>query len=296
MGLKLRKNKTPKRQPSLNNSSRPSFSYYSAENQASKTGQGTRRRSETLAIRDYRQFVRRVPTIVSMAVIFIAVVFSTTLTITPQVRFANEQSPYRDITDYQMMLRELMSSSLLNRSKLTINATKFENNILATFPEIDAARIVLPIIGRRPSITLHIRRPALLLTTKTNALILDNTGKAVSEVNQLPSSVVSGLLSLQDDSGLEVYLGDQAVTTETVAFIDNVRKQLEDKKMIIEKLVLPAVVNELDIYIRDLPYRLKADVSGNARSQIGAFLAAKDNGIKPSEYIDVRVEEKVFYK
>ena len=115
-------------------------------------------------------------------------------------------------------------------------------------------------------------------------------------LKQLASSAVTGLLTVQDESGLEVHAGDQAVTSETVNFIDNVRRQLSDKKLAIDRLVLPAIANEVDIYIKGLPYRVKADVSGDARLQIGAFLATKESGVNPGEYMDVRVEEKVFYK
>ncbi len=274
---------------------RPAYSYYAADTTKTE-GQGRREGPSVSKAGRWKQRLRSIPTIIAALTILAAIVYSTTLTTTPRVHFAGPASPYRSTGDYQAIMGKYSSQSLLNRSKLTVDAGKLEAYALATFPEIDAARIVLPIMGRRPALTLHIRTPALLLTTKTSALVLDSSGKAVSDTKQLASSAVAGLLTVQDESGLEVHAGDQAVTSETVSFIDNARRQLSDKSLTVDRLVLPTIANEVDIYIKGLPYRIKADVSGDARLQIGAFLATRESGVNPSEYMDVRVEEKVFYK
>ncbi len=271
-----------------------SFSYYSAD----KTPQPGRVERKRISGHTGLKRLRMIPTFIALAAIFLSIVYSTTLTTTPKVLFAGDSSPYRSAAEYQKLASKILQRSLLSRSKLTINTDRVNENMLTEAPELDAAKLVLPIIGRRPTITLHARVPSLILTTKTNAFILDSTGKAVSDTRQLPSSTREGLLTLQDESGLELRIGDQALTSETVNFILNVQSQLSDKKLTINRLSLPATPNEVDIYIEGLKYFIKADVSGDVRLQMGTFLATKDKlGSKaPGEYMDVRVEEKVFYK
>lgn len=289
MGLKKTRNRVQ-----VGPIQRPSYSYYGAD-KASAAGQGRRNSPLNYKTAIWRR-LRFLPTLIAAVVICLAIVFSTTLTNSTKVRFTGGDSPYHSIDDYQTAVSAYMSGSLLNSSKMSINTSKLEANVLSTFPELDAARLALPIIGRKPLLTLHVRKPALVLTTKTSALVLDNTGRAVSDTKLVPSSAVASLLTLQDESGLEVHIGDQAVTSETVSFIGNVKLQLDDKKLIVDHLVLPAFANEVDIYIKGLTYHIKTDASGDARLQIGAFIATKDSGVNPGEYMDVRVEEKVFYR
>lgn len=269
------------------------FSYYSSDNPV----QPGRVERKGLRPSTFKR-VRLIPTYLALVAIFGSIVYSTTLSTTPTIVFAGDPSPFRSTAEYKSLAEKILASSLLNHSKLTINTSSINNSFLAQAPELDAAKLVLPIIGRRPTLTLHARQPALILATKTNALIIDESGKAVSDARQLPSSLREGLLTLQDDSGLEVHSGDQAVTKETVQFILEANRQLKSKNLAIERLTLPVTPNEVDIHIQGLKYYVKADVTADVRVQIGSFLAVKDKlGSKPpGEYMDVRVEEKVFYK
>lgn len=68
------------------------------------------------------------------------------------------------------------------------------------------------------------------------------------------------------------------------------------KKNQITQATLPPIPNELDFRLKDIAYIVKTDMTEDARMQIGAFNAARDGGVEPSEYMDVRVAEKVFFK
>lgn len=227
-----------------------------------------------------------------------SIVFSTTLTTSPAVSFVDGGSPYHGNNVYQEAAKRLMGKSIFNRSKLTISTGRIEKQFLAAYPELDAAELSLPVIGRRPTLTLHLRRPVLVLTTKQSALIVDSNGVVISEAALVAGSVKDALPKVQDESGVDAKIGSQALTNETIAFIDNVSQQLNAKKLVLDHLVLPKVANELDIYIKDQNYFVKADVTGDARLQMGAFFAVRDSlkASLPSEYMDVRVEDKVFYK
>lgn len=292
----LRKVKPKGRQPIAQpGKPKAAFSYYAGDTpETKKDSVKSRQKEERNALLWKR--LRSVPSLIAISIILGSAVFSTTLSTTANVKFAGDASPYRKPADYREGIGKILASSVWNKSKLTINTSKTEAAILAAFPELDAANVALPVVGRRPTVVVHARAAAMLLTTQTKVFVVDMSGKVVAESTQLASSQRDKLLNVQDKSGLELKVGSQAVTTNTVAFILNVQAQLLDKKLLIAQTVLPITPNEVDFYIKDLRYYIKTDVSGDARLQIGNFIAAKESGAQPSEYMDVRVEEKVFYK
>jgi len=273
------------------------FAYYAGSQEKE---QGTSRpRVKQKKQRELNLNLRKIPMILITLALLGIVAFSTTLSSSAIVLFAEGESPYRSSETYKKEIQDILNSSIWSRSKLTISTAKLEATILEEFPELDAARVVMPIVGRRPAVTIHARQPVLLLTAGNKVLIVDGSGKAVGEASQLQSSVSDKLLKAQDQSSLAPNVGDQALTSEAVAFIYSFTEQLKAKNIQVDKVILPTVANEADIYIKDTNYFIKTDYSGEARLQSGAYLAAKDTFAskgQPKEYVDVRVEEKVFYK
>lgn len=291
---KRKKSVAPRARPGITGRPSATFAYYAGDKPAKQDSLRARQASEQR--QTFFKRLRLVPTLIALVVILLSIVYSTTLSTDPLIKYAGDTSPYRSTVAYREAVRSILGSSFFNRSKLTINVTATKNKLLQTLPEVDAASIALPIIGRRPTVTLHVREPVLLLSTKTNAFIVGTGGKVVAEAKQLPSSVSESLLAAQDQSGLNVRVGDQALSSSTVSFIQNVQAQLAAKQLSISRLTLLPAGYEIDIYVKGQSYYIKTDSSGDARVQIGAFLAVKDSGVKPAEYIDVRVEDKVFYK
>ncbi len=291
----FKKKEAPRERRSVGGSGqRPAFSYYAGDQRAKIDT--VRERNADEKKRRIGRGVRLIPTIIAVGAILVSVVYNTTLSSSPYIVFAGDASPYRAKEYYQSKSEDILQSSVKNKSKLTLNVGRTETALLEEFNEFDVVRLTMPIIGRRPTLTAHVRQPALLLATTTNIFVVDGSGKVVVDANALPSSAKEKLLSVKDQSGLAVSVGAQVLTSETVAFIKEMAHQFTEKQMVITEVVLPTTPNEVDIRIKDLKYFVRADTMGNARLQAGAFFAVKDSGVAPSEYVDVRVEEKVFYK
>ena len=283
-----------RRSPVARPLNRPKPTYYG--NDTPRSEDSVRARQLTDQKQTILKRLRLVPTLIALSAILLSVAYSTTLSTVPGIVFVGDATVYRTATEYKSGVGKILGSSFGNKSKLTINTTAVQSEIMKSFPELDVVTVGLPIIGRRPTVTLHVRSPALILTTKTNAFVLDSSGKAVAESNQLISSVTAKLLTAQDQSGLELRVGGQALTSDTMTFISNIAAQLAAKKIVVTGFTLPGGGNEIDVRIKDTAYYIKTDSSGDSRIQIGDFLAARDSGTNPAEYVDVRVEEKVFYK
>ncbi len=295
MALPFKKKKVSgRRSPVTQTQNRPKPTYYG--NDMPRSEDSVRARHITDQKQTILKRLRLVPTVVALGAILLSVAYSTTLSTVPGITFVGDASIYRTVTEYKSGIGKVLEGSLVNKNKLTINTVAVQDSIINNFPELDVVTVGLPIIGRRPSVTLHVRTPTVILTTRTNSFVLDSTGKAVTESKKLISSVAGQLLMVQDQSGLELRVGDQALTTDAVAFMTSISAQLKAKKITIVSFTLPSGGNEIDVRLKDVAYYIKTDSAGNARIQIGDFLAARDSGASPVEYMDVRVEEKVFYK
>lgn len=272
---------------------RPAFSYYAGDGPKIDT---VKKRQRNEQKHTFVKKVRLVPSLIAIAVIIVSLFFNTTLTQSAATKFVGDPSPYRSVNGYAEGIQKVLSSSVWNGNKLTINIHTTELALLRAFPELDAVNVALPIVGRRPTVTMHARTPSLLLTTSTKAFVIDSSGKIVAEPSQLISSQREKLQIVEDKSGLVLRAGDQALQASTVSFIVAIKAQLVAKQLEITQITLPTVPNEVDIKIKDQKYYIKTDSTGDARVQIGGYLATKNDGVEPVEYIDVRIEEKVFFK
>lgn len=230
MNIPIKKQKKQGRAP-LSQTGKPTaaFSYY-AGTKKTKESATTRTIMARERSGNFLDKLRLIPTVGAAIVILVSVLFSTTLTSVPNVQLVGAGSPYRDISVYRAESEKILKSSIMNKSKLTINTNKNEKILLGTFSELDVAQVGLPIIGRRPTITMHVRQPVLLLTTFSNAYVIDAAGKVVAEAGQLMSGIKDGLLTIQDQSGLNLRVGSQALTQESMVFISNVQAQFAAKK------------------------------------------------------------------
>lgn len=243
---------------------------------------------------------RALPALI-VVVIISSVLLSLTLSTRPSISFVDgQQAVYKNAGEYEAAAQAILSSQLSNQTKLTINTKNVERLMLEKFPELAAAAIRLPVVGRRASLVLELRSPAALLVASSRTYVLDASGQVVSDLQGLSPSARANLPAVVDESGFDLKPGDYAVTSETVNFIVAATAQLKAQNIVVTKLTLPPLANQLNITIKDAPYYIKTDVSGDPRLQIGSFLAVRDKlsaeKITPGEYIDVRVEEKVFYK
>lgn len=287
-----RKAKAPARQRSEGGGqSAPVYSYYNSPVPSDKA----------VDLSLPRGRARLLPTFLALGVIVFSLIFNLTLSTSLSIKTTDGQpSPYRSAEAYQIEMEKMLSSSLNSKTKLTINISELESQMLAYFPEMKNIALRLPILGRRLNVTIELRRPALILTSPGTSFVIDDSGRAVSLLKDISDEALTGLPVVKDESGLDLKVGDQAITSQTVEFINAMFGQLDSQNLKVTQLTLPLAANQLDIRLEGVNYYLKTDVSGDARLQIGRYLAVKERlgreGVTPAEYVDVRVEEKVFYK
>lgn len=205
-----------------------------------------------------------------------------------------------EAASYQTEINKIWSGSLNNLTKITADTTSVEQEILTTFPELASVQIEMPVIGRRPLITLHTEPSVAILTNMTGAYYVSQDGKILARVGgDYSYTGTSKLVAVTDNSGLHPEAGEYVLNHNQMRALRMYEQGLEDNSIAVESIVLPTEINQLDIYLKKESYYIKFNFLEDVRQSIGAFIAAQDtiqNQQKPSQYIDVRVPEKVFYK
>jgi hypothetical protein len=192
-------------------------------------------------------------------------------------------------------------STPANSTKLTVNTSAITTRLQQEFPELQSVSITLPVVGTQPVVYIQPAIPKLILTTQTNGLyVLDESGRALIAGNDVPTLGKLMLPVVADQSNLDIDIGDIALPRSSVAFVDEVVYQLKAKDITVSSLTLPAGAGELHVRMEGVPYLVKYNLYGNAREEVGAYLALKKRleteRRTPKEYVDVRVERRVYYK
>lgn len=219
------------------------------------------------------------------------------LIVKPQPRVIANDLSYHSRDTYRVALAKKLGE-FKNRNKMTLDAQGIEESMKKQFPEIADVSVQLPLFGQSPTVKLAVAAPTFFLTSEGKVYIVNSAGIAVNRSEELPN--VKDLPQVLDQSGFPISKGTQALGGSAVGFIRAVLSQSERSKVPIKSLSLPPAAQELHVRTQDTPYLVKFYLGGDARTQIGQFLAARaqfaKSGINPSEYLDVRVQGKIFYR
>lgn len=232
--------------------------------------------------------------ILVMAVVF-GLIYS--LIVRPEPKLIANSQSFHSLEDYRKGAADQLGR-VGNRNKITFNEQTIAKNLQKQFPEISDVQIELPLFSQRPTIRLTISAANFYLNSQGKSYIIDSAGRAVAYASSLPS--IKGLPVVQDNSGFKTSLGQQVLSAESVTFINNVIAQCQHAGINIGSMSLPAVPQELDLRTTDQSYYVKFYLGGDLLEQAGQFLASRNHFDQthqpPSQYLDVRVPGKIFYK
>lgn len=242
--------------------------------------------------------------LLSILVIIFSLLYLTWLDIRPLISIVPESdTPTLLQSDevYERGGQDILSKSPLSRSKLTVDTERVAGEFKARFPEISEVVVITPLASHRLVFEIQPSTPVLLLVPRTGeSYVIDEQGRAVVKAASVPQLSKLNLQVVLDESGIVMETGKSVLPSNSLNFITDILAQLKAKKIDISQVVLPPLSNELYIYPTGVRYYVKFGMVGNSRLQAGAFIAAKERlegeGKTPAEYIDVRTEEKVFYK
>ncbi len=211
-----------------------------------------------------------------------------------------EETTVFNEASYAASFQQQLGDSILNKNKLTIKSGSISEHIESNFPEILAAEVRFGLIDRTPILNIVPREPHLIVEVEDGTKhLLDRDGFSMSEV-AATSGLLDELLIINDQVGLQIAHGAQALPQDTIKFIDAVVYQLHSADLTIDSMALPAIANELHVKLAGEAFVGKFDVTADPRTQSGAFIASyrqlSEEDVIPDEYLDVRVDGRVYYR
>ena len=271
---------------------RVQMNYYRRGPAESGASPFARKSAKTSRARKY--FVRSLD-IVILIILLVGAVYSLLIKPTPKVQINN--LAYHPAVVYQTAAAKDFSA-LKNRNKVTFNEESLSVSLRKQFPEISSVSVELPIFSETPVVRLNIAKPSFFLASGNLDYIVDSQGVATSAIPKLTRS--ASLVTLTDQSGFAAHIGGQVLSAQSVSFINNLLAQTTYANVPVKSLVLPPQALELDLRTTDQSYYVKFYLGGDPLLQAGQFLAARHNfsqsGQQPSQYLDVRVPGRIFYK
>lgn len=290
------KNQSPDRRRSPKSAGTPVYSYYSSRtNPEVSVGRDTQK-----TVRSTR--LNSLPTILAIASILVSLSYILTLDTNPRIVVNGDKTSLllQPTETYRAGSEKKLKSSIVNRSKLFINVPKVESDINNHFHELNDVAITIPVTGRRPIINIVPVRPALILVNTRGSYVLDKNGIARAVIDDQEKLARLNVPIVDDESDLELNTGKSALPGDQVRFVTELIKQFELSKTEVEDIKLPLIANEIHIKMAGEGYVVKFNLRGDPRLQAGTYIATREQlaktNIKPAEYIDVRVEEKAFYR
>lgn len=246
---------------------------------------------------------RHLPSVIAMLAILVSVIYASTITPNPRLVLLGQGDSanlLREKQQYTLAAQEILKSSPLNRSKITVDSQGISKQMRQRFPELSDVAITLPLMGRRPVVEVVAAQPVLRISSRGETYLLDETGRALIRQKDAVTIAQTKLFEVKDQSNLGVTLGKGVLPKDSVAFITTFAKYASTAGLTPTEIVLPTRASEVQIRFKEVPYYVKASVMADPRIAAGQFLAIKNrlakDGNKPSEYVDVRVEEKVYIK
>lgn len=297
-----RKKPAVQRTPNIERQKQTSFHYSSNRAQADRVrNMAVDQESNVSGYVELRDQVLRLPVLLSGIAVLILCVFLGSLSGDPKVIITGDSPPMRKVAIYNRAVEETVNDNVLNNSKFFLNRQQITEHLQSSFPELKNIKVNTPFFERRAVIQAEISQPILLLATANKEILINSEGIAVADLDD--SSITlkpDGIPLLQDQSNTPIKIGKPGLTSSQVAFITELRRQSEAKKLEFDSMSLEAGGGELTVKHTEANYKVRYNMYEDARKSFGTFFAAKERAEKtssiPKEYIDVRIPERAYIK
>lgn len=304
MRIRKQKNEPYERRRPVSQNPSGVFSYYSQRSGApAANAESTGRHAEKPnPIKRVGFRMGYLPSYIALVLVLVAGLYSFWLQPVPRISVVSQPGTiYRETKLYQDEIEAIWRKSIFNQTKLTVRSGTIRNDILLRFPELADVVVELPLLGKRPAITLTPAKPALQLMSPNGVFYVSSTGRVMAEVDDVTKNQLDSLPLIRDEGGLDAEVGKIVIPQQQAVFLQKLYAQLAAAKVAVQSMTLPSTAaNQADVRIDGLPYYIKFSIDTEPRQGVGMYLAARDklqnDGVTPAEYLDVRVEEKVFYR
>jgi hypothetical protein len=281
------------------------FSYYS-----SRTIKNNLKRSKPKTNDDITQsnipannIIGRIPAF--FILIFVVLILGYLLYLDNNVKIKNvsdNHSQFLKSTNiYKEASEKYLSNSIANNTKITINNLGLSDYMLSRFPEISNATPELGFLSHFVTLKITEAKPVGILYDQSKRFyLIKNNGVAMALVSNNNSENFVNLMPYIIESFSSIKINQRALSNSDLSFISYAYNELAIQSIKTTSYTLVPNSRELDIKVNKVPYMLKFNLEEPVKEQVGSYLALKGylqaNNINPSQYIDVRVIGRAYYK
>lgn len=306
MKLRYKKQKTTGRAPQTVGRSTPIIRYHRpADSIRQNTTTETRAKESNQQKRDIkiRSVLKGMFRYSGVAAIIVIVLANTTVS-SATLKVTGDRDSYQSLDTYNNEINNMFNRSVFSSSKFLINSAKLESEIKDKFPEVVASSVIIPLAGRQLQVNLEFAKPMMrllqldnqqgIITENGTLSMIEDAEKINEQFSELPSLSLPSVKSQQ---------GSQVLTSDEVDLLALLIKEFDGSDRYRSKLVsveYEIAKREIRARFSGQSYFVKMTPERNHRSQVGALLAIQkeltEKGGLPQEYIDVRVDDRVYVK
>lgn len=205
----------------------------------------------------------------------------------------------------EMAQKEIEGSYLkyLQKSNFIIlNAKEIRRDISSAFKIIEKVETKIKFPDKL-IIKISEREPALIVPNDSKCFVVDNKGMVFDEIECGMSYFNQEISVLVNEKNKEITLGENYLDPEYIDFISVARSEMENELEIkLEKEMRTPSIISSDIRMKTQEgWMIYLNEKLSARKELEMFQVVLENKINPEqrkdlEYIDLRTENKVFYK
>ena len=220
---------------------------------------------------------------------------------TVAVQPSNGSMLLKDQKVYETDAEKLLNASFLNHLKISVDTSYIENQLQKEHPELASVSLGLPLFSHMPTLYVVAADPVLLLITPDGVYAADNGGVLIAQASPSIQKSLSKLNLPNVRSALgTLSVGQQALSVNDVTFIEYIDQEFNAQHVTVSEMDIVPNTREVDVRISGVGYFVKFNFEGDVKEQVGTYMAMRqylqNTKVTPSQYIDVRVPGRAFYK
>lgn len=226
--------------------------------------------------------------IVAIYIVFFSGIF--------RVSRVDVQGPNSELSqDLEIESNKYIKALFTGSNWIFIDSGSLKSQLQKTFTGQESIT-VKKIFPNRIEVKTDEQQSAIIWKTGNQRYVVSINGRSLSEIKDQNTN---GLPVVIDGSSIPIKVGDRVVSRDFVDFVIKLNDYFRDNKIEVEQIYVNETTSELNAKLKD-GYVVKFNTSDPADSQTRSLSASlaliKSQNKKPSEYIDLRVTGKAFYR
>ncbi len=216
------------------------------------------------------------------------------LIVTPSIHY-QPATAHADTARYTTIVEKYFNDRPLERFQFVLNPNTFSAYMVEEAPELSSAVITGSEGLASHDVLLGVRQPIALWQINDRHYYVDGSGVSF-ERNLLSAPRIS----VKDETGLPATSQQIVASTKMMRFIGRVVDVVSARIAPVDEVVIPpATLKEVDIIVKNRPYRIRLNIDRDPVEQANDVIATLQHldarAISP-QYIDARVSGRAFYK